>query len=205
MELDLKKINRTASWTVHRPREIEVRVGDKLLLQQNDRPNGYNNGDLVTVTGLDANGILLNNGKTINNDYTQYTHGWAVTSYASQGLTCDRVAISYDQSSYGGIDRRGFYVPASRGREDVKIFTDDKDFIRDCLRRNTGERTTATELVAEMAPSMLTLNLRRQRLKSLQSVATEVEQAKPDMKILRTPIMENMVSHALKPEFVRGR
>ena len=205
MLLDLKNVNRTASWTVHRPRELEIRVGDKLLLQQNDRPNGYTNGDLVTVTGLDANGIILSNGKTITKEYTQFTHGWAVTSYASQGLTCDRVAISYDQGSYGGIDRRGFYVSASRGREDVRIFTDDKDFVRDCLRRNTGERTTATELVAEMAPSMLTLNLRRQRLKSLQSVATEVEQAKPDMKILRTPIMETLVSHALEPVSARGR
>ena len=174
MELDLKKINRTASWTVHRPREIEVRVGDKLLLQQNDRPNGYNNGDLVTVTGLDANGILLNNGKTINNDYTQYTHGWAVTSYASQGLTCDRVAISYDQGSYGGIDRRGFYVSASRGREDVKIFTDDKDFVRDCLRRNTGERTTATELVG-CAPRLVTTKMLRQRQKQIQEQALRMD------------------------------
>jgi len=175
MLLDLKKLNRTASWTVHRPRELEIRVGDKLLLQQNDRPNGYTNGDLVTVTGFNANGIMLDNGKTINKKYTQFTHGWAVTSYASQGLTCDRVAISYDQGSYGGIDRRGFYVSASRGREDVRIFTDDKDFVRDCLRRNTGERTTATELVG-FALRLPTKMMLRQRQKEIQEQAIRMDQ-----------------------------
>ena len=175
MVLDLKQINRTASWTVHRPRELEVRVGDKLLFQQNDRPNGYTNGDLVTVTGLDDNGIMLNKGKIINKDYTQYTHGWSVTSYASQGITCDRVAISYDQASYGGIDRRGFYVSASRGREDLRIFTDDKDFVRDCLRRNTGERTTATELVSS-AHNLPTKRMLRQRQKEIREQALTMDQ-----------------------------
>ena len=175
MELDLKKINRSASWTVHRPREIEIRVGDKLLLQQNERSAGYSNGDLVTVSGFSPDAILLNNVRTINKEYTQFTHGWAVTSYASQGLTCDRVAISYDQGSYGGIDRRGFYVSASRGREDVRIYTDDKDFIRDCLRRNAGERTTATELVG-FASRLVTTKMLRQRQKEIQEQAIRMDQ-----------------------------
>jgi len=125
--------------------------------------------DLVTVTGFNPNGIQISNGKTVSSDYTQYTHGWAVTSYASQGLTCDQVAVSYDQSSYGGIDRRGFYVACSRGREDLRIFTDDKNFVRDSLRRNTGERTTATELVSDRTSSMRRQNLRRQRAKTMEA------------------------------------
>jgi hypothetical protein len=71
--------------------------------------------------------------------------------------------------SYGGIDRRGFYVSVSRGREDVRIYTDDKNFVRDCLRRNTGERTTATELVSDRTPNMLAQNLRRQRVKTMEA------------------------------------
>ena len=169
--LNMNHLDRTASWTVHRPRKIEIRVGDKLLLQQNNRPAGYKNGDLVTVTDFNSDAILLSDGKTIFSDYTQYTFGWAVTSYASQGLTCDKVAVSYDQGSFAGIDRRGFYVSVSRGREDVRIFTDDKDFVRDCLGRNTGERTTASELVSETLPDYLVENLHRQRAREISPTA----------------------------------
>ena len=202
MTLDLKKLNRTASWTVHRPREIEVRTGDRLLLQQNDRPSGYHNGDLVTIAGFDADTILLDNGKSITRDYTQFTFGWAVTSYASQGLTCDQVAISYDQGSFRGIDRRGFYVGVSRGRESVRIFVDDKDFVRDCLRRNSGERTTATELVFD-SPNMLVQNLRRQRLQDLQS--PEVTRLTPDQLPLRTPMVIATEKMPMEPLRQRGR
>ncbi len=92
--LDLRKLNSQASWSVFRPKELEIRTGDRLLLQENDRPTGYCNGDLVTVTGFNSSTIELSNGKSISRDYTQYTFGWTVTSYASQGLTCDRVAVS---------------------------------------------------------------------------------------------------------------
>ena len=92
----------------------------------------------------------------------------------SRSIQHPRVAISYDQGSYGGIDRRGFYVSASRGREDAKIFTDDKDFIRDCLRRNTGERTTATELVG-CAPRLVTTKMLRQRQKQIQEQVAGIE------------------------------
>jgi ATP-dependent exoDNAse (exonuclease V) alpha subunit len=167
--LDLSKVSKKASWTVHRPRELEIRVGERLLLQANDRNHSYTNGDLVTVTGINGDTIQLSNGKQIGQDYTQFTYGWAVTSYASQGLTCDRVAVSYDQSSYSGIDRRGFYVASSRAKEDLRIFVDDKDFVRDCLRRNTGERETASEFVSQMLPEQLQQRLLWQRLLNQQN------------------------------------
>ncbi len=119
----------------------------------------------------------------------------------SQGLTCDQVAVSYDQGSFGGIDRRGFYVSVSRGREDVRIFCDDKDFVRDCLRRNTGERQTATELVGTAPASVLTQHLRRQRLQALHA-ATQVINLAPDILHQRTPAMS---SSPMDPDCSRGR
>lgn len=184
--LDLTKTNPKASWTVHKPAEINVRIGDRLLLQTNDRPAGYHNGDLVSVTGFNDDAILLNDGRTITKDYTQYTFGWAVTSYASQGLTSDQVAISYDQNSFGAIDRRGFYVACSRARETLQIFTDDKAFVRDCLRKHTGERTTASELVASTSPA-LTQRMCRKRQQQL--LAAVVAKQAPDTMTQRTPIM----------------
>jgi len=181
--VDLKQLSTKASWTVHRPREIELRIGDRLLLQQNDKTHGYTNGDLVTVTGFTADTIQLSNGKQIGRDYTQFTYGWAVTSYASQGLTCDRVAVSYDQSSYAGIDRRGFYVASSRAKEDLRIFVDDKDFVRDCLRRNTGDRETASEFVSQMLPEQLQQRLLWERLLHQQNKETIQKQETQEINI----------------------
>ena len=73
-------------------------------------------------------------------DYTQLTHGYAVTAHRSQGKSVDEVIVSAD-----GMSRELFYVAASRGRERVTVITSDAEALRDSVGRSAA-RQSATEL-----------------------------------------------------------
>lgn len=69
-----------------------------------------------------------------------------MTSHAAQGRTVDHVYVAVDSGSWRATHRNQFYVSASRGRERVRVYTDDVQFLRDAVTRS-GARLTASELL----------------------------------------------------------
>jgi ATP-dependent exoDNAse (exonuclease V) alpha subunit len=137
------------AFSVHKPEQIDVAAGDKLLLQSNrkDEHLTATNGQLVTVANVDGSKIHLTDGRTLPENYRQFTHGYAVTAHRSQAKTIDRVIISGD-----AMDRSLFYVAATRAREQLTIITSDKEQLHEAVGY-TSERGSAMELVrrAEMS------------------------------------------------------
>jgi conjugative relaxase-like TrwC/TraI family protein len=85
------------SFDVLEAKPIEVSAGDRLLLTANRRDAGLRvtNGELVTVSGIDALGrIQLEDGRQLPVDYRSFTHGYAVTAHRSQSKTVDSVILS---------------------------------------------------------------------------------------------------------------
>ena len=78
-------------------------------------------------------------------DYRQFTHGYAVTSHASQGKTVDQVLLLASSRSFGAVSREQFYVSISLGRQRCRIFTDDRELLRERITRS-GSRKSALEL-----------------------------------------------------------
>ena len=77
---------------VYERRAIEIAPNDKLLLMANRRDPGFRatNGELVTVSRIDEQGrIHLQDGRTLPENYKQFTHGYAVTAHRSQGKSVD--------------------------------------------------------------------------------------------------------------------
>src|SRR5688572_10439486 len=105
---------------------------------------------LVEVRSIDDEAITLSDGRMLPKDYRQFTHGYAVTSHASQGKTVDDVFLVASSRSLGAINRQQFYVSISRGRQRCRIFTDDKELLRDRLKKS-AHRTAALEL-AQLSP-----------------------------------------------------
>lgn len=131
------------AFEVFERRQLEVAAGDQLLLTANRRHTGFQatNGEIVRVSRVDESGrICLEDGRVVPLDYTQYTHGYAVTAHRSQGKTVDEVIVSAD-----GMSRELFYVAASRGRERITVVTSDADALRVSVGRS-GARQSATEL-----------------------------------------------------------
>ncbi len=105
---------------------------------------------------FDAEGdIVLENGWTVGKDWGFLDHGYVVTSHASQGKTVDRVFVGQASESFAASSREQFYVSASRARQQVTVYTDDKHALMEAVSR-ADERLTATELLNSVTQRQLT-------------------------------------------------
>jgi AAA domain len=151
-------LTEAAKFEVYLPRELLLAAGDRLRITQNGNTveterggrmvkSRLNNGDLFEVAGFTREGdIRLANGFVVLKDYGGIAQGYVVTSHASQGATVDRVLIALGHESLAAANRQQFYVSVSRGREAVRLYTDDKEALRDAVQ-NDASRLSATELL----------------------------------------------------------
>jgi Viral (Superfamily 1) RNA helicase len=139
-------------FTAFRPDVLLLASGERVRITHNgktaDGDHRLNNGALFTVKGFTAKGdIRLTNGWTIDKNFGHLTYGYATTSQAAQGKTVDRVFVGISSSSFPAASREGFYVAASRGREMVRIYTDEKNSLLDAVNQSE-DRMSATEFVS---------------------------------------------------------
>lgn len=154
--LPLKHAERFSIYTSH---AVPIAVGDRIRITKNGWSVGRNsrldNGRLDTVAGFTAAGeIELASGVVLGRDFGHFAHGYAITSFASQGKTVDRVLLAVSSLSFPATGKEQFYVSASRGRERVTVFTDDRHALRTAIRRS-DPKTSATELVREGVTSLV--------------------------------------------------
>src|SRR5690606_27255722 len=74
--------------------------------------------------------VLLEDGRVLDPSYRQFLPGYAVTSYGSQGKTVSYVLVS-DSGSASASGAEQWYVTISRGRKGIRIFTSDKEQLRE--------------------------------------------------------------------------
>ncbi len=145
--------------TICVPRALPLSVGDRLQLKANAKAVGGEqlaNGEVVEIRAVRATGkIELADGRTLPALYRQFTRGYAVTSYGSQGKTVDHVLLG-DSAIRAATNAQQWYVSISRGRKSVRIFTPDKEALRQHITR-AGDRP--------LALSMSTLELQRRVLR----------------------------------------
>jgi conjugative relaxase-like TrwC/TraI family protein len=136
-----------ACFDVLEKRGLAVASGELLLLQASRKSAKVFNGQIVTARSVNPDGsILLADGRTIPSEFRTFTHGYCMTSPASQGRTVDHVFVAMDSLSFQATNRNQFYVSTSRASEQVRIFTDDKEFLQMVVNR-PGDRLSALELV----------------------------------------------------------
>jgi len=135
-------------------REYSITTGDRLHVKANRRLGSggrVTNGELVTVKSVRADGgIELSDGRLLDSSFREFLHGYAITSYGSQGKTVDYVLFS-DSTVKAATNAQQWYVTISRGRRGIRIFTPDKEQLRENVAR-AGHRPLAMELAAGFAP-----------------------------------------------------
>jgi conjugative relaxase-like TrwC/TraI family protein len=187
-----------SSFDVGEAREIPVAAGDLLLLQANRKKDGLVNGQVGTVQSVENGKITLADGRVLPADYRQFAHGYCVTSHAAQARTVDAVFLVASSRSAPAINREQFYVSISRGRQECRVLTDDKELLRDRVARST-QRQAALELVGEalvlqgLIPQPPTPPRPRQTPK-MRPLANLDETARP----LRVPLRERMADISLR-------
>ena len=134
----------------YRPTEIALAIGDRVRVTAGgttkDGKHRLSNGSLLSVEGFTKRGdIIVDHGWIISRDFGHLTHGYVVTSHASQGVTVDKVFIGVSSESFPATYQRTAYVAVTRGKEQAVIFTDDKKELLKAVSR-PDDPLSATEL-----------------------------------------------------------
>jgi hypothetical protein len=85
----------------------------------------------------------------LDKSFREFLPGYAVTSYGSQGKTVDYVLFS-DSTVKPATNAQQWYVTISRGRRGIRIFTPDKQQLRENITRS-GHRPLAMEFAAGLS------------------------------------------------------
>ncbi len=134
--------------------EVKLSQGDRIKITQNgfsENKKRMNNGNILTVTGFDKKGNIVAHADGskiavhIGKDYRNLAYGYCTTSHSSQGKTVDKVLIAQSSFSARAASKEQFYVSVSRGKNDVTIYTDNKQELREAVGRSSV-RTTAAEV-----------------------------------------------------------
>lgn len=140
--------------TVCQQREIILSTGDRLHLKANRKlatGGRVTNGELVAVKSVRSDGAVeLADGRVLDKSFREFLPGYAVTSYGSQGKTVDHVLFS-DSTIKAATNAQQWYVTISRGRRGIRIFTPDKQQLRENVIRS-GHRPLAMEFATGFVP-----------------------------------------------------
>ena len=147
------------------------------------------NGEIVKVSGFDAKGrIIVEDGRTL--DARILSYGYASTSHKSQGSTCDAVILGIDARSAANFaDMKLAYVGATRGRESIDVYCEDKSLLYEIGLR-TGDRELALEGMGGAA---------RKLCEGLLALAERLSKAVPSIGQFKT-----LKDAAIRQAFFRG-
>ncbi len=135
--------------SVYREQERAFSVGDRIQFTAPNQELKVANRELGSIEGISPDGAMtlkLDNGREMSFDpqrHPHFDHGYAVTSYSSQGQTADRVLIHVDTelAAKDLLNNRMAYVSVSRGQWDAQIFTNDRDTLKEALSRDISHES----------------------------------------------------------------
>lgn len=140
----LLPLDAASKFDVFEPLGIALAPGDRIRITRNGQSadgRRLNNGSLFTVARFDRKGrIILNTGAALSPDHGHFAYGYCQTSYSAQGKTTRDVLIAQNSASFRASSSEGFYVAVSRGRESVRIFTDDRQELQEAVGNTSLRR-----------------------------------------------------------------
>ena len=179
--------------------EREFAPGDRIIFLRNNRELEIQNGLQGEVVSIDTETktleIRTDHGHTIAlkaDDYRYLDHAYAATVYKAQGISVDKVIYAVDSRS-SLLSKNEFYVAVTRGREDISIYTDDKDKTlekiqqsqektdvyrlgKDAIDSREYEKWSATESLAERLREMIQAEKESQENKEAKTLSVETSQ-----------------------------
>ncbi|OWK45581.1 MobF family relaxase [Fimbriiglobus ruber] len=183
---------------VYRPEVLRVAIGDRLRLTHNGTTrDGHrvNNGEILTVRGFTAPGDIIDQrGWVVSREFGHLSHGYVTTSVSAQSRTVDRVLVAMGTQSLPAVSREQLYVSLSRGRDWAKIYTDDRDALRQVVGR-TDDRVSATEVAARRQSRLDRWRRQRRHVMFLQRrVANEPARRQPAVDRPREQVAEQALN-----------
>ncbi|WP_058529798.1 Ti-type conjugative transfer relaxase TraA [Legionella londiniensis] len=122
---------------------LSLAKGERILFRQNNKPLGVHNGDLATITDINANTLtaILDSGEQviIPQNYKWIDYGYALTVHKSQGMTVEQASVLIDNTYW---DKHLAFVAMTRHKEKLQIYANtqihsDLDALVHTLSRST--------------------------------------------------------------------
>ena len=140
--------SKCAEKTTYAVQEIAIAPGEQLRWTRNDTDRGVRNGQMVTVEAIDAKGTATlrdASGETTTLDLSgqQYLdYALVSTTYSSQGKTADQVLVAVDST----ISKEGLYVAVSRAKQNLSLYTADREQLFKRAKRSTAKENPSDYL-----------------------------------------------------------
>ena len=192
---------------VYDEQPIKIAQGDRIRITQNgwtlDGKHRLLNGAIYDVQGFGMGGhIRLTNGWIIDRHYGHIGYGYCVTSHAAQGKTVDHVLIAQRTAPTLSISQEQFYVSASRGREAVMIYTDDKKALREAILRSS-HRMAAVDLQRHGSEPALSVSRHVQGMNRLAEQERVLEEQAHRARQIHRQLTEKSVEQGIERELSR--
>jgi ATP-dependent exoDNAse (exonuclease V) alpha subunit len=152
--------------SVYREQERKFSVGDRVQFTAPSQEFKVANRDLGTVESIGRDGMMrlrLDDERHVDFNPQQHPHldhGYAVTSYSSQGQTAERVLVHVDTelAAKDLLNSRMAYVSISRGQFDAQIFTDSLEKLPKALGHDVSHQSAykPEQAVALSEPKVMT-------------------------------------------------
>src|SRR5580704_2712441 len=153
--------------SVYREQEKVFSIGERVQFTAPNQELKIANRELGTVENIAHDGTMrlkLDGGRSVDFDSQRFPHldhGYAVTSYSSQGQTAERVLIHVDTElgTKDLLNNRMAYVAVSRGQWDAQIFTNDREKLSLALSHDVSHQSaykpeqTIASMEQKIAPS----------------------------------------------------
>ncbi|QNE07710.1 MobF family relaxase [Croceicoccus marinus] len=137
--------------------QIKLHEGDKIRWMQNDKQRGLDNAALARVVSVGPKGITVEAAdKTLhelkNGDPMLERLGlaYALNMHMAQGITADKGIAVMSSNESNLSNQRLFNVTVTRVRDDLTLYTDNKDKLTAAIERNEGNKTSALETIGKI-------------------------------------------------------
>jgi conjugative relaxase-like TrwC/TraI family protein len=134
--------------TIDQDRPLELAPGDEICFTENEyKKYDISNGEKAQVLkcGEKTLTVLTEDNRELDIDITDYRHidyGYALTTYKAQGQTYNSVVVDADTNVPDLAKMRNQYVNITRARDDIKVFTDDYEYLKDLAEVQTHASDT---------------------------------------------------------------
>ncbi len=140
--------------TLYERTSINLAKGDAVRFDRTDLDEGVVNKATGEVVAITAETLTLRLGDEVrdlprDHDLTRHIdYAWGSTVHGAQGATVENAIVALEASSLL-TTQKSVYVSASRMKEDVTLFTDDRGRLEATVAAVTGERLDARDVIGD--------------------------------------------------------
>ena len=150
--------DRREALTLSERETIRIHEGERIRWTANDKARGLYNSAEAQILAITREGVEVRTSEGVN---MLLGHGdrmlsrmglaYAINMHQAQGMTSDHGIGVMHSSERQLSNQRLTHVMATRVRDDITIFTNDRDQLLRAIEANPGDKTSALEQIGEKA------------------------------------------------------